>query len=924
MKDFKIYFIFFLGSLCFGQEQHYQHRVDSLFNLGSEYIYTKQDSANFYFEKIIKSAFQEQDWETAIDVLEYKNFTAGYHYNLSFLKKNIERVDSLVSAQSGFFKGHPIYRSNILLEKGNYYFKIKNFRKARFYFNELLSTIQTKNREFTQDDRENIVISNDFLSVMLVEEGKFNLALELYEHNLRFIEKGNQENVVADKIATERLIGKLYVKQGKYPLANTYFKKCMHYYLETKDKKYKNNLITTAFELTNNYHQLGKIDSTKYYLKLAKENLLEEDPFWPNYYRIEGDVLGNISFEKALLSYQRALQLFRDKPNRFETSEIALTLQKMGQLYEDYNDYEEALNFYQKALQQASANFSLNDFDDNPQVESISDRALTLDILKKKALLLAKCKKYDAALATTDTAIDLLDFLRTSFESNLDKQYLFENAYTVFETGLLAAYQLYAKTKNSDYLDMAFHYNEKSKSIMLLEAIYSSRAHQFSDVPDALLEKEQQLKAEVTNLEKLLKDDPSQYIEEQLFQTRNRFHSTLKEIESRYADYFDLKYNPEVISISQIQKFLNKDEALITYFYGDTHLYSIKVSSEITEFNQVILDSTINDKILKYSKMLHRPDSGLAELSSLSHELYRCIIEPHLAQIPYKKLYIIPDGLLNYIPFESLVKQENPIKYLVEDISISYTNSATLLLQLQSGFKNHQLLSIAPSFENSKIKQLQPLPNNLEEARKTLDYFKGELLEKQQATLANFQKKHKDYGIFHFATHAIVDDEFPEYSYLAFTPTIDTNDLLFISDVYNLKLDANLVSLSACETGIGDLRRGEGFISLSRAFFYSGAKSIVNTLWKINDNSSSEIMVDFYGNLSKDMYKDEALRQAQLSFLQKHREDKLSHPYYWSSFVVSGNVDPIVEENKFWVYLLIGVLVLAPVIVIVYKNRRRV
>lgn len=923
MKTFENFIIFLFGFYCLGQEQAYYNKVDSLVYRGSNYIYTHQDSANFYFEKIFKLASQEQDWEIATDILEYKNFTAGYHYNLSAFKKNIERIDSLVSAQPGFFKDHLSYRSNILLHKGNYYFKIKDFKKSRFHFNKFLSNLKGKDDRVPSGiDAENILTSNEFLATMYLEENKLDLALELYEHNLRFIEKGNLENMVADKIATERLIAKLYTKQGNYELANYYFEKCVQYYIKSKESRYKNNLITTAFELTKNYHGLGREDSTKYYLKLAKENLLEEDPFWPNYYRIEGDVLSNRDFEKALSSYQHALQLFREKPNRFETSEIVLTLQKIGQLYEDHYKPEEALGYYQNALQEGSTDFSSNDFYDNPAIEGIPDKSLALDVLKKKAHLLTKSKKYKAALSTTDTSIDLLDFLRTSFESNLDKQYLFENAYPVFETGLWAAYNLYLETNDIEYLDTAFHYTEKSKTIILLEAIYSSQANRFSKVPDYLLEKEQQLRAEITFLEKQLKDGPSYEGEEDLFQAKNNYRSTLTEIENKYADYFNLKYNPDVVTINKLQKILNQDEALITYFYGDSHLYSLKISIAETEFTQLRVDSIVNGQIRNYWEQLQQPDSDLSGLSSLSHQLYGQLLEPHLAKGHYKKLYIIPDGLLNYLPFESFITQTNPTKYLVENVSASYANSATLLLQLKSEKKNLKLLSIAPSFENSTIQQLQPLPNNVLEARKTLDYFKGELLLGEQATLANFQRKKNDYDLFHFATHAILDDEFPEYSYLAFTPTTDDEDLLFISDLYNLRLDAALVSLSACETGIGDLRRGEGFISLSRAFFYSGAKSIVNTLWKITDYSSSEIMADFYGNLSKGMYKDEALRQAQLSFLQKHREDKLSHPYYWSSFVVSGNIDPIVAENEFWLYLLLGGLFLVSLIAVAYKRRK--
>ena len=148
-------------------------------------------------------------------------------------------------------------------------------------------------------------------------------------------------------------------------------------------------------------------------------------------------------------------------------------------------------------------------------------------------------------------------------------------------------------------------------------------------------------------------------------------------------------------------------------------------------------------------------------------------------------------------------------------------------------------------------------------------------------------------------------------------------DLLYVADLYNLQLDVDLVTLSACESGLGDLKRGEGFISLARGFFYSGAASIASTLWKINDASTTLLMDGFYKILSQGDSKDVALQKAQVEFLNQNRQNGFSHPYYWSAFVISGNTDPLSFTYN-WVWLLIGVIVLLVGIFFYIKISKRI
>jgi CHAT domain-containing protein len=133
-----------------------------------------------------------------------------------------------------------------------------------------------------------------------------------------------------------------------------------------------------------------------------------------------------------------------------------------------------------------------------------------------------------------------------------------------------------------------------------------------------------------------------------------------------------------------------------------------------------------------------------------------------------------------------------------------------------------------------------------------------------------------------------------------------------------------LVTLSACQTGIGKLQKGEGMLSLARAFNYAGASSIITTLWKINDQSTSEIMASFYKNLSDGLSKKEALRQAKLTYLTTNDDPLLNHPYYWSGIVLTGNTMPVVSTNYLlWIFLSIAGVVLIRFLYVLFLKRHK-
>src|SRR5690606_12592394 len=269
-----------------------------------------------------------------------------------------------------------------------------------------------------------------------------------------------------------------------------------------------------------------------------------------------------------------------------------------------------------------------------------------------------------------------------------------------------------------------------------------------------------------------------------------------------------------------------------------------------------ITDSLIVD-VNNLKTLLANPGSDIKDISEISYNIYSKVLEPLIENKKYKKLTLIHDGPLNYIPFEVLNTNQGKPSYLMEEVAISYTNTLTLLSQLNENVKyNNDVLAFAPIFNNEGA--LSQLPNNVKETFGIFTHFNGKEFTNEEATLDNFKIENNKFGIIHLATHAILNDKNPELSYLAFTEDKTNSYLLYTSDLYNLNLNASLITLSACETDLGDLNKGEGLISLSRGFFYAGAKSIVSTKWKINDASTSHIMDRFYYYLSKGDRKDRA------------------------------------------------------------------
>ncbi|MEX2350106.1 MAG: CHAT domain-containing protein, partial [Flavobacteriaceae bacterium] len=299
-----------------------------------------------------------------------------------------------------------------------------------------------------------------------------------------------------------------------------------------------------------------------------------------------------------------------------------------------------------------------------------------------------------------------------------------------------------------------------------------------------------------------------------------------------------------------------------------------------------------------------------------SRDLYTRLITPLEEELKtYTTVTVIPDDFLHYLPFEVLDNGNTP---LIESHEILYTNSLALWLLIKnmapaSGEGKNLFAAFAPRYDDTETNSLAARGNRFKdiagatkEARAIAATINGDLFLDEQATVQNFMEHTTSYKIYHLAMHALLDEKEHTRSGLVF----QNNGYLDFSSLYGMYFPADLVVLSACNTGVGKLAAGEGLLSLSRALTYSGVRSSVYSLWEVPDEETSEIMISFYNYLDAGENKATALAAAKKDFITNN--PLKTHPYYWAGFVINGDASPIVpDEDPIVWYLAGGVFVVA-------------
>lgn len=415
-------------------------------------------------------------------------------------------------------------------------------------------------------------------------------------------------------------------------------------------------------------------------------------------------------------------------------------------------------------------------------------------------------------------------------------------------------------------------------------------------------------------------------LQAELVEAEQRLEEARWEIESKR-----LKRFTRPVTLKQAQEtLLRPQEALLEFFLGEERSYVWLISATESRWADLPGQREIEAKVRPYLETLSlRPhnlylERALVKQRELGEQVFRLLLGPLAERLKTgQQLLIMPDGLLYYLPFETLIRDG---RYLIEDHEISYAPSASVLSVLRSaightpgapGPKPMALLAFgdavfAPPLR-AKISQRRPssaiaetlatmFPGNY--GLPPLPHTRAEVLaisellplERQRIYLGAMATERSlklellsRYRWLHFATHSLIDEHFPARSGVVLT--LDKNpaedNFLEMREIAELELDCDLVVLSACQTGRGQLVTGEGIVGLSRAFLYAGAHAVAVSLWDVSDAATARFMSDFYRHLVSSSNSTASLRQAKLESLRSNQV--MRHPYYWAPFVIVGN-----------------------------------
>jgi CHAT domain-containing protein/Tfp pilus assembly protein PilF len=767
------------------------------------------------------------------------------------------------------------------------------------------------------------------IGMLYVDKGEYDKAMEYLLEALQI-----DKEIFGEKHRNTAFdyngVGYVYYSKGEYDKALEYMVKALQIRKEILGEKHP-EVAASYNNIGNIYIDKGEHDKAlEYHLKalqIRKEIHGEKHPHLALSYNNLGVICLNMGeYDKALEYYQKevtsCLYDYNDTINVYNTP----TIRK-------YLDW----NYLLQALQEKAK-----------IIADINKPLYNLSCTKRKGIALSHFQVCDTLIDITRKEINKQsDKLALGERAN----HIYEDAVDLLTTIQPSNTSNSAKTITDNDRNLAFYFSEKNKSSVLLEALAGQEAQKYAGIPDSLLQDEHNLKIDIAFYTKKLAEpeilDSTQVVlyQDRLFRRNRSYDSLITVFEKQFPNYHNLKYNNKPAAVKDIQELLDEKTALISYFTGDSTITIFTLTKGNFKVQKIPIMTSLNDSIVWFRY-------GLTKFSPRMQEYYRRLgfklyqqLFPDNASIgrKIKNLVIIPDGSLSTVPFESLLTENytgdiNEYKkypYLVKKYKISYSYSANLFYLTFSReasstiemTKLNDWLAFAPVFDKSgdqnlsmSSRELQkqlnwlktdsmminrslfdrgyiaPLPATEEETEAVFKLYdvnnlKAKVLLHNDASEGYIKSGELEhYKALHFATHGFVNSEKPELSglLLAQDTTGKEDGVLYSGEIYNLKLNADVVVLSACETGLGKIQKGEGIIGLTRALLYAGAKNIVVSLWRVADESTSDLMVDFYKNNleSKDARSySEALRDAKLKMIN---EGKFAHPYFWSPFILIG------------------------------------
>jgi CHAT domain-containing protein/Tfp pilus assembly protein PilF len=865
------------------------------------------------------------------------------YYDLGDINKSLEFWNRELTVRRAL--GHPGDEGNVLGSIATAYSRLGDRKEALEYFSQSLEKLRAAGDKANEGTALSS-IGNTYFGL-----GEVRKALEYYDQALPL-----QHGVGSPSAegATLGNMGIAYSALGQPQKALDYSRQALQLALAAGDLDGQAATLTSIASL---YWQLGDWDHALENQKSAVELTRKSGN-----HTFEAMILNNMGttyrglgdLDSALKCHQEALPILHDVglPNE------ATALQNIGHVYRDKGEFQKAIDYYQQALKlyQARGNKRAiaQDFADTgeaslllgqtgqalenwgralPLAHTSGDRILEASVLTGIARAHIQESKLDEAQTSLDSALAMTESLRTAWVG--------ADMRASYSSTVRDRYQLQIELLMLQHHDsQAFEASERARARSLLELLSESHADIRQGVDAALLAQEQSLETDLRLKSEQRIRSQNAALDKDIEGLTVQYREVEAQIRTRSPRYAALT-QPQPLTLDEIQRqILDPDTLLLEYSLGEDRSFLWAVTSNSFHTYELPARSRLETAArLAYAQMSTSQVAGEA-MQGAALALSRRLLGPVAAELGKKRLVVVAEGALQYIPFAALPAPVNvnsagvPLVADHEIVSLPSASTVALLRRETAGRAPAGKLAIVladPVFskDDPRVALLYFASGSASRTASNADDLeRAELSERsaKESGLPGFDRLRASrreaetivelagknnavekldfdssretatsdalgqYRIIHIATHGLLNSRNPELSGLVFS-LVDRqgnpqNGFLEAQDIYNLKLGADLVVLSACQTALGKEIRGEGLVGLTRAFMYAGVPRVVASLWKVPDQATTELMQKFYrGILQQGLQPAAALRAAQFSMW---KEPRRSAPYYWAGFTLQG------------------------------------
>lgn len=874
-------------------------------------------------------------WEKSTSNYQLKTAKAQYWlaYTENRLGNTLGAIPILINCiaiqNANFSNSTDLIKSYMLI--GDLYTYSKSHKQATPYLEQAYELTKP---EYLIDSKL-CAFASKKLAENYFKSGKYIQSIALSEQAISYL---NRSNDLKDKTISECLIqiGEAQQHLNNPKLALFYYQKALEFSLTLT--KFDSIIVSYCYTRIS-----GAYYTTKDYINCISAGQKSVD-FLRNYEQTNLFRYPCIELGKAYLAnkdyslsntwFKKSIDIIGTPKNSNDSSDLALTLVYVAKMQYSKNDFIQS-EISLKSAKNILANLYGNEYTYLSIVDEVFGKLYSSLYLKhhESNYLLKSINYLDSAshriqnvlMNTSYDEIEILKILKDAsdiFESTIST-HINNNSSSNFDSIQLEYIWGLNEFMHNYPIFRQMKRNNAMASLGILDSLITLDS--LNQVEIKLLEKQRQF---LLTIEKLsLIDTNVLKLNINIFEKKVKKQNLLATIDKTYLSSQDAAKIP---SLSQLKLQLNANQTIIEYFCGESTLYifiiqnaNVKVKEIKLDFPLINLINNMNDGITKYHTSNIRSEKMYKEKLTMYMEsatkLYKLLIQP-FEEILTTELIIIPDALLSNLSFDALLTSipNDPTNFktfpfLVHKFSIQYSFSAGMFLEMSkpNPILEHkgEFIGFAPFYDKQKLNPSEKPQNeiairfelsNLPYSGEEINLAKIRFINNsvaflgKDATKQQFELLANQYKIIHLATHGKANFQNGEFSFIAFRSheNPETYDLLSVADLYNLKLKADLVILSACQTANGELYLGVGIVSLASAFASAGAKSIVGTFWNVNDKSTMQLVDQFYTELKSGKQKNIALTQAKRNYLAKN-PGQASHPFFWAGFVSIGNMDPI-------------------------------